>query len=230
MSFRVSIAQQPLVWQDAAANRAHFAKVLAPLAGATDLVVLPEMFTTGFTMKPQDQAEAADGPTRVWLQEQAVALDAAVGGSVAVQENGRFLQPLHDRDARRPHVLVRQAAPVPHGRRTSSLQRRGARTHRRMARRAAVPAGVPTTCVSPSGAGAGPSSNTTSSCMRPTGRRPRRFAWSTLLRARAIEKPGVLHRREPRRGRRRPASRTPATAWCSISWAGRCSSSATTRR
>ena len=90
MSFRVSIAQQPLVWQDPAANRAHFARVLAPLAGATDLVVLPEMFTTGFTMKPQDQAEPGDGPTRAWLQEQAVALDAAVGGSVAVEENGRF--------------------------------------------------------------------------------------------------------------------------------------------
>ena len=71
MSFRVSIAQQPLVWQDAAANRAHFAKVLAPLAGTTDLVVLPEMFTTGFTMKPEEHAEAADGQTRAWLLAQA---------------------------------------------------------------------------------------------------------------------------------------------------------------
>jgi len=61
MSFRLSIAQQPLAWQDPAANRAHFASVLAPLAGATDLVVLPEMFTTGFTMKPENHAEAAAG-------------------------------------------------------------------------------------------------------------------------------------------------------------------------
>ena len=42
MSFRVSIAQQPLVWHDAAANRAHFETILKPLAGTTDLVVLPE--------------------------------------------------------------------------------------------------------------------------------------------------------------------------------------------
>ena len=90
MTFRVSIAQQPLVWQDAAANRAHFAKVLAPLAGATDLVVLPEMFTTGFTMQPETQAEAADGETRAWLCQQAKSLDAAVGGSVAVNDHGRF--------------------------------------------------------------------------------------------------------------------------------------------
>ena len=73
MNFRVSIVQQPLVWQDAAANRAHFAKVLAPLAGTTDLVVLPEMFTTGFTMKPEAHAEPADGETRAWL------LDAGAG-------------------------------------------------------------------------------------------------------------------------------------------------------
>ncbi|HET9861872.1 MAG TPA: amidohydrolase [Steroidobacteraceae bacterium] len=90
MNFRLSIVQQPLAWQDPAANRAHFAGVLAPLAGSTDLVVLPEMFTTGFTMQPEQQAEAADGATRAWLLEQAGALDAAVGGSVAVHDEGRY--------------------------------------------------------------------------------------------------------------------------------------------
>jgi omega-amidase len=90
MGFRVSVVQQPLVWQDAAANRAHFEQVLAPLAGQTDLVVLPEMFTTGFTMKPETHAEAADGATRAWLLAQARTLDAAVGGSVAVSEQGRY--------------------------------------------------------------------------------------------------------------------------------------------
>jgi omega-amidase len=90
MSFRLSIAQQPLAWQDPAANREHFAAVLAPLAGHTDLVVLPEMFTTGFTMEPESHAEAAAGETRDWLLAQARALDAAVGGSVAVDEHGRY--------------------------------------------------------------------------------------------------------------------------------------------
>src|SRR5262245_24800497 len=90
MSFRISLAQQPLAWHDPAANRAHFAGLLAPLAGDTDLVLLPEMFTTGFTMKPEAYAEAADGATRAWLLEQARKLDAAVGGSLAVNDNGRF--------------------------------------------------------------------------------------------------------------------------------------------
>jgi predicted amidohydrolase len=89
MSFRVSIAQQPLAWHDPPANRAHFASILAPLAGNTDLVILPEMFTTGFTMNPDAFAEPADGETRAWLLAQAAALDAAVGGSVAVNDGGR---------------------------------------------------------------------------------------------------------------------------------------------
>ena len=90
MTFRISIVQQDLAWRDPAANRAHFADVIAPLAGTTDLVVLPEMFTTGFTMKPEDYAEDADGPTRAWLLGQAKTLDAAVGGSVAVRDGKSF--------------------------------------------------------------------------------------------------------------------------------------------
>jgi omega-amidase len=90
MNFRLSIVQQPLAWQDAAANRMHFSEVLAPLAGTTDLVLLPEMFTTGFTMRPEIHAEAAAGATRDWLLQQARLLDAAVGGSVAVNDQGRY--------------------------------------------------------------------------------------------------------------------------------------------
>ena len=85
MTVRVALVQQPLAWQDPAANRAHFGSVLAPLAGNTGLVVLPEMFTTGFTMKPENYAEAANGKTSEWLLAQASALDAAIGGSVAIR-------------------------------------------------------------------------------------------------------------------------------------------------
>jgi len=90
VTFRLSLAQQPLVWHDAAANRARFGEVLEPLAGATDLVLLPEMFTTGFTMQPEQFSESALGPTRDWLLQQASALDAAVGGSVAVNDDGKY--------------------------------------------------------------------------------------------------------------------------------------------
>ncbi len=90
MSFRVSIVQQSLAWHDAPANRDRFARAIAPLADQTDLVVLPEMFTSGFTMEPEKNAEAPGGETYDWLREQARALDAMVGGSIAVNDHGRF--------------------------------------------------------------------------------------------------------------------------------------------
>jgi omega-amidase len=102
MTFRLSIAQQPLAWNDPAANRAHFDELLKPLAGTTDLVLMPEMFTTGFTMEPEQFAEAADGPTCAWLLDKARELDAAVGGSVAVKDQeqhfNRFMLATPDGD------------------------------------------------------------------------------------------------------------------------------------
>ena len=50
-ALRVALAQQPLAWGDAAANRGHFEQLLLPLAGRVDLVLLPETFTTGFRRK-----------------------------------------------------------------------------------------------------------------------------------------------------------------------------------
>jgi omega-amidase len=87
---RVTLVQQPLVWQDAAANRKQFDALLAPLAGKTDLVVLPEMFTTGFSMDVRRLAEEAGGPTSQWLQQKASELNAAVTGSVMSKEGGSY--------------------------------------------------------------------------------------------------------------------------------------------
>ena len=86
---RTTLIQAPLSWEDPAANRQYFTQKLAPLTGQTDLVVLPEMFTTGFTMNPAPYAEAMDGPTVTWLRERATALDAAVMGSLIIRENDR---------------------------------------------------------------------------------------------------------------------------------------------
>jgi predicted amidohydrolase len=79
--FTVALAQTPLAWHDAVANRAAFDALLAPLAGQVDLVVLPEMFTTGFTMEPAAVAELPGGETQAWMQRQARLLDAAITGS-----------------------------------------------------------------------------------------------------------------------------------------------------
>ena len=85
---RVTLVQTATAWHDPGANRAHFDGLLAELAGTADLVVLPEMFSTGFTMASREQAETMSGPTVAWLQAQAARLDACVCGSVVIR-NGK---------------------------------------------------------------------------------------------------------------------------------------------
>jgi predicted amidohydrolase len=64
-----------------------FSEKLADLAGKTDLVILPEMFSTGFTMAPETVAEEENGPAFQWLQQQAVQLNSAICGSVVVRSS-----------------------------------------------------------------------------------------------------------------------------------------------
>lgn len=87
---RVTLVQSMLHWEDAAANLKQFTERLVGLRGTTDLVVLPEMFNTGFTMHSAAVAETMDGPTVSWMREQAAATDAAVYGSVVIVENGSY--------------------------------------------------------------------------------------------------------------------------------------------
>lgn len=81
MSFTAALVQCPLRWHDAAANREAIERRLDALGSPVDLVVLPEMFTTGFTMKPGEVAEPPGGATERWLQALSRRLNAAVTGS-----------------------------------------------------------------------------------------------------------------------------------------------------
>ncbi|MBL7826527.1 MAG: nitrilase family protein, partial [Saprospiraceae bacterium] len=87
---RISLIQSKLHWENSALNLRMFSEQLADLAGKTDLVVLPEMFTTGFSMHPQRLAETMDGPTMKWLSQTAQELDSAVTGSFICVENGKY--------------------------------------------------------------------------------------------------------------------------------------------
>jgi predicted amidohydrolase len=80
----VALVQTSLAWHDRTANLEHFAELLEPVKGA-DLVILPEMFTTGFSMASQTLAEPEAGPTSKWMLDQASRLDAVVTGSVIVK-------------------------------------------------------------------------------------------------------------------------------------------------
>jgi predicted amidohydrolase len=87
---RLSIVQTKLAWENPAANRAMFSQKLAPLRGHTDIIVLPEMFTTGFSMNAAALAEPMEGPTVQWLANTAKTLGAAIVGSFICAENSRF--------------------------------------------------------------------------------------------------------------------------------------------
>jgi omega-amidase len=89
-TLRVTLVQQPLAWHDPAANRAHFEALLMPLAGRADLIVLPETFTTGFSMEVERIAEPAAGETCEWLRQLSTRLDSAVTGSIVTSEAGRY--------------------------------------------------------------------------------------------------------------------------------------------
>ncbi len=88
-ALRVSLVQTDLEWQSAENNRKLLEPLLRPLEGATDLIVLPEMFTSAFAMGSGAIAEEHPGPTLAWMQQMAAATGAALTGSIAATENGQ---------------------------------------------------------------------------------------------------------------------------------------------
>ena len=94
----VALIQEDLVWQDPTANRNLFADRLAQL-GSADLVVLPEMFTTGFTMAAAQHCEPMAGPTLTWMRDQARRYGFTLAGSVIIEDSGRYFNRLVLADA-----------------------------------------------------------------------------------------------------------------------------------
>jgi predicted amidohydrolase len=83
---RISLVQGATRWHDPAGNRDYYGELIAPLAGHTDLVVLPETFTSGFSNDAVDSAEGMDGPGLGWLAAQARGLGCVVTGSVVIRD------------------------------------------------------------------------------------------------------------------------------------------------
>ncbi|MDN3596179.1 amidohydrolase [Zunongwangia endophytica] len=94
-NLNVAILQANLEWEDASANRSLFSKKMEALSDSVALIVLPEMFTTGFSMNAENLAEEDDGETFLWMKEQAKIKDSAVTGSVIITENGNYYNRLY---------------------------------------------------------------------------------------------------------------------------------------
>ena len=87
---KITIIQSDLVWEDKVANLARFDTHINNIQESTDIVVLPEMFSTGFSMNTAALAESMDGKTIQWMSNHAQTLDAVVTGSLIIKENGQF--------------------------------------------------------------------------------------------------------------------------------------------
>ncbi len=86
---KLALIQRELQWENPGANRDQFSGDFAALDGDTDLVILPEMFTTGFSMATESTAEDDAATTLPWLQQQAQQYDVAICGSLAVRDAGQ---------------------------------------------------------------------------------------------------------------------------------------------
>jgi predicted amidohydrolase len=92
---KVTLLQLDLKWQDAEANRRQIERLIEGDSLSTDLVILPEMFTTGFCTAPALFAEEPQGATFRWMRSLARRIDAAVAGSLIVRDGEHYFNRLY---------------------------------------------------------------------------------------------------------------------------------------
>jgi predicted amidohydrolase len=86
----VALIQTQLFWENPVQTRANIADKIKQINVTVDIILLPEMFTSGFTMSPNNVAESMQGNTVKWMQEEAKKANAAIGGSLVIHENENY--------------------------------------------------------------------------------------------------------------------------------------------
>lgn len=89
----ITLVQTTLHWEQIDANLQHFSKKLEPVQN-TDLIILPEMFTTGFSMQPAKFAKESSEKGLQWMKDMATQKNAAVTGSLMFEDEGKFYNTL----------------------------------------------------------------------------------------------------------------------------------------
>ena len=89
-TLKVALVQAYLHWEDKKANLDMFNHKLEGIAEEVDIMVLPEMFATGFSMTPEGLEETMDGSIVAWMKSISVKKNAAITGSLIVKENGNY--------------------------------------------------------------------------------------------------------------------------------------------
>ena len=86
----ITTIQTNLHWEDKAANLQMLEEKINSITAKTEIVVLPEMFTTGFSMKPEVLAETMEGETMQWMKRISRAKKIVLTGSIIIEENGSY--------------------------------------------------------------------------------------------------------------------------------------------
>ena len=92
---KTALLQVDLKWEETEANKRLFERYIREVSDDVDLIILPEMFTTGFSMNAAELAEPDQGPSFKWMQKVASEKDAAVTGSIITSEKGLFYNRLY---------------------------------------------------------------------------------------------------------------------------------------
>jgi omega-amidase len=92
---KVTIIQSDIYWEGVDANLAMFEEKIWQIEGDQDLIVLPEMFTTGFTMNAEALAEPVNSKTFRWMKQQSAQTKAVIVGSYIVKVSGSFFNRLY---------------------------------------------------------------------------------------------------------------------------------------
>ena len=90
----ITIIQSDLHWENKAANLAMFAKKINGIKEKTEIIILPEMFSTGFSMQSKTLAETMNGETVTWMKKTAAEKKAIITGSIIAEENGKYFNRL----------------------------------------------------------------------------------------------------------------------------------------
>ena len=91
---KITLIQANLVWESPKSNLANFDNKLDQIENNPDLIVLPEMYNTGFTMNVDKCAESINGESVKWLRQKAKDLNCVIAGSLLIEENGKYFNRL----------------------------------------------------------------------------------------------------------------------------------------
>lgn len=89
-TLKIALIQSNLIWEDPSKNRSAFEDKINTISDIIDIIVLPEMFSTGFTMAPNLVAETMEGETIGWMKALAAKVGAALCGSLIISENENY--------------------------------------------------------------------------------------------------------------------------------------------